>query len=100
MFATNVILDKIRRLHLHAQTGLLVLASKDGERVEMSFHEGMIEAVSSNLTGYRLGDYVAKNGSIPATDLDAVESEARRQKIVFGEALIRRQLVSPAEVAA
>ena len=99
MFASNVLLNEIRRLHHDGQTGLLVLASEHRERVEVFFHEGMIEAVSSNQAGYRLGDYVAKSGT-STRDLDATASEARRQKIAFGEALIRGRLMSPAEVAA
>ena len=100
MLASNAILNEIRQLHRDGQTGLLVLVGKDGERVEVFFREGMIEAVSSNLPGYRLGDYLAKKGSIPVRDLDAADSEARRQKIFFGEAVVRGRLMNLGEVAA
>jgi capsular exopolysaccharide synthesis family protein len=100
MSATTPILDEIRRLDQEAQTGLLALTDKTGERVEVFFREGMIEAVSSTLPGYRLGDYLAKKRSIPASELDAADSEARGKKIFFGEAVVRRKIVNPAEVGA
>ena len=100
MLASNAVLDEIRRLHQDAQSGVLVLTSNNGERVEVFVREGMIEAVSSNLPRYRLGNYLAKNGSIPELDLDAADFEARRQKISFGEAIVRGRLVNSAETAA
>lgn len=100
MLASNAILNEIRQLHQDGQTGLLVLVGKDGERVEVFFCEGMIEAVSSNLPRYRLGNYLAKNGSIPIRDLDAADSDARRQKIFLGEAVVRGKFMNPGEVAA
>jgi protein-tyrosine kinase len=100
MSISTPILDEIRRLHREAQTGLLLLTSNTGDRVEVFFREGMIEAASSTLPGYKFGDYLAKSRSIPARDLDAADSEARRQKVFIGEAVVRGKLVNPAEVGA
>lgn len=99
MLDHNSLLDEIRRLHEERQTGTLAL-SANGERVDMFFREGMIEAVSSNLGSRRLGDYLVKEGVIPAHDLNAVEAEAQRRKIAFGEAAVRKNLVDQAQVGA
>jgi capsular exopolysaccharide synthesis family protein len=100
MSVSSPTIDEIRRLHHEAQTGLLILTHKGGERLEMFFREGMIEAASSTLRGYRLGDFLAKIQSIPTRELDAAASEARRQNVHFGEALVRAKLLSPALVGA
>src|SRR5579862_775201 len=98
MLTSNHILNEIRRLHEESQNGLLV-ASKGEERLEVFFHEGVIEGVSSNLADYRLGNYLAKLSSIPERTLDAAEFEARRQNIFFGEAIVRGRFMNAAEVA-
>jgi len=100
VFASNAVLDEIRRLHQDAQSGLLVLTTQAAERVEVSFREGMIEAVSCNFPGFRLGDYLAKDGSISPRDLDAAVAEGRRQKIVLGEAIVRGRRAGATQVAA
>jgi capsular exopolysaccharide synthesis family protein len=100
MPVSHPIIDEISRLHHDAQTGLLVLSHENGERLEMFFREGVIEAASSTLTAYRLGDFLGKVQSIPARELDAAESEARRQNLHFGEAVVRAKLLSPARVGA
>jgi len=99
IFSANTLLDEIRRLHEGRQSGLLALAKETGERVDVFFREGMIEAVSSNLAEHRLGDYLVKRGYAPR-DLDAVQTEAQRRKIFFGEAVVRRNLVDRTEVGA
>src|SRR5438093_8166939 len=94
----NSILDEIRRLHESGQSGILTLKNDNGGRVDVFVREGMIEAASSNLPGRRLGDYLSKDSGVPPGDLDAAESEARRQKISFGEAAVRRNLLSQPEL--
>jgi len=101
IFPENSILAEIQRLHKEAQTGILTLTGNDGkERLDIFFREGMIEAASSNLGSVRLGDYLVKGGHIPARDLDAVYSEAQKQKIVFGEAVVRKNLADHTYVSA
>ena len=41
---TNPVLDEIRRLCEERQTGLLLLSDAQGERISVSFCEGLIEA--------------------------------------------------------
>ena len=98
MISTNSPLEEIRQLYLDRQTGVLALTGSRGERVDVFFREGMIEAVSSNLNSHRLGDYLVKDGYVPARDLDVVQLEAQKRKIPFGEAIVRKRLVDQAEV--
>jgi capsular exopolysaccharide synthesis family protein len=101
MFYGNSILEEIRRLHSDEQTGILTLTGTEGERLDIFFREGMIEAASSSDTGSRrLGDYLVEGGHVAARELDAVLSEAKKQKIFFGEAVVRRNLADQTYVGA
>src|SRR5436190_22794762 len=95
MLPSNSILDEIRRLNEEKRTGILTLAGETGERLNIFFREGMIEAVSSNSGTSRIGDYLVMGGLIPARDLDALQSEAQRSKIFLGEAVVRKKLADP-----
>src|SRR5690606_18566336 len=88
-------LDEIRRLHESRQTGLLTLAGGDGERVDVFFREGLIEAASSTAEGHRLGQYLVRAASLEPRDVNAAAAEGRRRKLAFGEAILRRRLADP-----
>jgi len=94
----NPVLSEIRELHQKKQSGILVLTGGAGERVEVFFREGMIDAASSNMDARRLGDYLAKQEYLHARDLDAAHSEAQRHQILIGEAVVRKRLLGQAEV--
>jgi capsular exopolysaccharide synthesis family protein len=98
MIEQNSVLDEIRRLHDEHQTGVLLLINRQGERIMASFCEGMMDAVSSSKGSRRLGDYLAKEGHLTARMLDAVQAEARRQKLTIGETIVRKKLVDQGEV--
>jgi capsular exopolysaccharide synthesis family protein len=100
MVIANSVLDEIRKLRDQGQTGILTLAAERDERIDVCFHQGMIEAVSSNWSGHRLGDYLLKDGYLQAQDLDAAASEAQNLKILFGEAVVRKGFLGQAEVGA
>jgi capsular exopolysaccharide synthesis family protein len=100
IYPGNPILAEIQRLHEEAQTGVLTLTGEGKERLDIFFREGMIEAASSNSAAERLGDYLVKGGHVPARELTAVHSEAQKQKIVFGEAVVRRNLADQTYVSA
>ncbi len=99
MIISSPILDEIRRLHDDGASGILTLAG-NSERVELFFREGMVEAGSSNLNSRRIGDYFVKEGYATPRDLEAVDSLAKNQKVLFGEGAARKGLLSQAEVAA
>ena len=90
---TTTLLDEIRRLHKDRHTGILCLSGDKGQRIDVFFCEGMIEAVSSSGEAYRLGGYLLRDGYMREGDLDALQAEARQEKIFFGEAVVRKKLV-------
>jgi capsular exopolysaccharide synthesis family protein len=99
--STDPVLDEIRRLHDDRQSGTVSLnCSSNNGRIDIFLREGLIEAASSNLQSFRLGDYLRKQLQIAAGDLDAAQSEAQRRKIWFGEAVVRRKLADQARVRA
>jgi capsular exopolysaccharide synthesis family protein len=100
IFLDSPILEEISRLHDNGQSGNLSLTNGKGERVDIFFREGMIDAVSSNLNGRRLGDYLLKQGQLQAQDIQAAKVEAQREKILFGEAVVRKRLVLQTDLGA
>jgi capsular exopolysaccharide synthesis family protein len=94
----NSILQEVRRLHDNEQSGTLTLVNGGGSQIEVSFREGLIEAVSSNLDARRLGDYLVREGYLDSRELEAAKTEAQKEKIFLGEAVVRRRLLSRAEV--
>jgi len=100
MTETKSVIDEVSRLCEERQTGVLLLSSSKGERVSISFCEGFIDTASSNRGSHRLGDYLARDGSITSKELDTLQADAQRQKIVLGEAIVRKHLVSQGEVGA
>ena len=98
MIDANSVLDELRRLGDERQTGVLVLSGAQSERISISFCEGLVEAASSSRGNRRLGEYLVKDEYLTSKDLDAVQEEAQRQKIVFGEAIVKKKLVAHGEV--
>ena len=92
---TSPILEEIRRLCEDRETGVLLLANQSGERVNVSFCEGMIDAVSSNKGNRRVSDYLVKGGYAEASDLDAIKPQSR---MFIGELIVQNNLVGQAEV--
>src|SRR5262249_14451120 len=98
---TNPILAEIRRIFEEKCSGVLALSGERNEFVELFFREGLIEAASSNLAGRRIGDYLMKDNSLDEHDLNSIETEAKRRKVLFGEAAVqKRPLVEQSDVAA
>ena len=94
------------RFHCEAgSTGLLGLTGQSGERVEVCFREGLIDAVSvagsksgSYLGARRLGHYLVEDAGVPVQTLVSLQSESRRKKVAIGEAALGRGLVNEAEL--
>src|SRR4051812_11606014 len=98
MAPVNLLLDEIRRLQETRESGVLCLTKLD-QRVNISYREGIIQAVSSNLDTHRIGAYLTREGFLSETDVPRVLSDARREKILLGEAAVRRQFLEAAEMA-
>ncbi|HET9215742.1 MAG TPA: polysaccharide biosynthesis tyrosine autokinase [Terriglobia bacterium] len=97
---TNSVIDEVSRLCEERQTGVLLLTNSKGERINISFSEGFIDTASTNRGSRRLGDYLVRDGFVTSKDLDALQADAQRQKIVLGEAIVRKKLVGHGEVGA
>src|SRR5438105_14677905 len=93
------LLDEIRRLHDEKQTGILAINGND-EHVEIFFREGLIEAATSNMAAHRLGGYLVKAGHVSERDIETVGTEAHRQNVTFGEAVVRKGLVEQGQLGA
>jgi capsular exopolysaccharide synthesis family protein len=100
MTETNCVIDEVSRLCRERQSGVLLLSNSKGERVSISFCEGFIDTASSNRGSRRLGDYLARDGYITSKDLDTLQTDAQRQKIVLGEAIVRKRFVGQGDVGA
>jgi len=95
---TNLLLEEIRRLQETRESGVLFLTKLD-QRVNISYREGVIQAATSNLDTYRIGAYMIREGFLSDADVPRVLADARREKILFGEAAVRRRFLAPAELA-
>ncbi|HEX4996906.1 MAG TPA: polysaccharide biosynthesis tyrosine autokinase [Terriglobia bacterium] len=93
------LLNDIRRLHDQEHTGILTLAHSSGERIQVFFHEGMIEGASSSSGARRLGQYLVQAKYATTAAIEAVALEAQKQNLLLGEAVVRKGLVDRASVA-
>src|SRR5262245_51364514 len=98
MVFPNSLLDEIRELQESRESGVLALSSLD-QRVEVVYREGMIQAASSNLEAFHIGRYFVKEEYLDGSDLPRVLKAARREKILCGEAALRRKFLDPPELA-
>jgi capsular exopolysaccharide synthesis family protein len=97
--STHPVIEEIRRLYDNGQSGVLALNNSNGNHVDVFFCEGIIDAVSSNLEGRRLGDYLIKHGYAQSRDIDAAYAVAQRQKILIGEAMVVKKAAAQPEIA-
>jgi len=98
MVIPNTLLDDIRALQENRESGVLVLAKLD-QRVSVYYREGVIQCVSSNLDAHRLGAYLIREGFLVDAEVPKVLAEARRMKVLFGEAAVERKFMDPAELS-
>ena len=98
MTQQNSLLDEIRKLQETRESGVLALTKID-QRVNVSYKEGVIQAVSSNLESHRIGSYLIREGFMSEADVPKVLADARRENILFGEAAVRRNLLEATELA-
>jgi capsular exopolysaccharide synthesis family protein len=92
------ILDEIRRLCEDRETGVLLLVNQGGERVSVSFCEGLIDSASSNQGSRRVCDYLVKGGYATTEELEAIKSHTKDPKVCIGELIIRNKVAGQAEV--
>jgi protein-tyrosine kinase len=92
------LLGQIRQVHDNRKTGVLTLSKAD-KRVSVFYRDGMIEAASANLKSHRLGDYLIREEYLTDDDVQSVLSEAQRDQTLFGETAVRRNFLTPPELA-
>jgi len=97
MNVPNPLLEELRRLQENRESGVVVLSKLD-QRVTVSYREGVIQAASSNLDTHRIGAYMIREGFLSEADVPRVLADARREKILFGEAAVRRKLLDGPEL--
>src|SRR5262252_6187660 len=96
--STNSLLDQIREVHESRESGVLTL-SRNGDRVEVFYREGTIQAATSNLSSQRLGDYLVKAGYLSDRETHQVFRAAQKNRTLFGEAAVCRGFVEDPELA-
>jgi non-specific protein-tyrosine kinase len=97
--ASNVsLLEHLRRLQEEGENGLLVLVWND-ERLSISYREGVIQRVSLNRDTHWLGRYLVRDGLLTEKDVLKIVADARKAKVLFGEAAVKRKYLEPAELA-
>src|SRR4030095_10992555 len=78
------VLEEIQRLQKDGENGVLVLSRGD-ERLSISYHDGIIQSVSSSLETHRLGTYLVREALLQDKDVLKIAAEARKRKIMLGE---------------
>ena len=95
-------LDELRTLHEKQQSGVLALSQNDA-RIDVFYHEGMIQAAAASMEGRRLGDYVLKDerpeGRISSRDLESTAVESKKKNALLGQTAVERGLLAPHELA-
>lgn len=90
-------LDELRQTHDGKRSGVLTLA-RDKDTINVFYREGRIEAASSNLSSYRLGQFLIKEEYVDAKVVETLISKAKRQKICLGEAAVRNDFINPSDL--
>ena len=92
------LLNELRKLQEERESGILVLSRLD-QRVTIFYREGMIQGASSNLDSYRIGTYMVRDGYLTDSDIPKVIAEAKKKKLLFGQAATSKRYLFPAELA-
>ena len=79
MYQEHPLLEEIERIAEEHLNGCLKLRHED-EMMEIHFRGGLIEAVSSNLVEYRLGQYLLREGSLNLSKLNRLLRKSRKRE--------------------
>ena len=97
MYKEHSLLEEVDRIEEKRQSGCLKLSQGDQE-VEVYFREGLIEAVSSNLSEHRLGRYLLKEGFLDVPKLNKLLRKSRRKKHALGETALRSRILDASQL--
>ncbi|HYK87520.1 MAG TPA: DUF4388 domain-containing protein, partial [Acidobacteriota bacterium] len=91
------VLEVIRELQESAETGFLALG-QTGQVITVYFRDGLISAVSTNITQHQLGQYLTRRGYLQNGDAHSLAEEARKHRSLIGETAVNKQLLDGSEL--
>jgi capsular exopolysaccharide synthesis family protein len=90
-------LERIRQIQESGESGFLTL-EKGGQAIKVIFREGLINAVSTNMSQHQIGQYLAKRGYVEEKEIDGLVQESRRHKALLGETAVSKTMLDDAEL--
>jgi len=97
MYQEHPLIEEIERIQEEGRNGCLTLGHDD-EVIQIHLRDGLIEAVSSNLTEYRLGQHLVKKGFLDLSKLQKVLKESRRRKSPLGETALGLKILDVSQL--
>lgn len=95
----ELIFKALEKLEKHGSTGFLELKHPDGsETITVYLFDGLIEAASSNLEPFRLGQYALRAGHLVENGLANLLQRAERERTRLGQLLVESRAVSESEL--
>ena len=97
MYQQHPLIEEIERIQEEGRNGCLTLGHDD-EVIQIHLRDGLIEAVSSNLTEHRLGQHLVKKGVLDLSKLKKVLRKSRRRKSPLGETALRLKILDASQL--
>ena len=97
MYQEHPLLEEMERIAEEHLEGRLKLGHEE-EMVEIHFRDGLIEAVSSNLSEHRLGQHLLKRGSFNLSKLNRLIRKSRKREKALGETALRLRILDASEL--
>ena len=93
----NFILERIREIQESGESGFLSL-EKGGQVIVAQFRDGLINAVSTNITKHQLGQYMILHDYLDEKEMEELVKESRKQKALLGETAVSKTVLDEAEL--
>ena len=97
MYQEHPLIEEIERIQLEGRNGCLTLGHDD-ELIQIHLRDGLIEAVSSNLTEHRLGQHLVKKGILDLSKLKKLLRKSRRRKSPLGETALGLKILDASQL--
>ena len=97
MYQEHPLIEEIERIQQEGANGCLTLGHDD-EVIQIHLRDGLIEAVSSNLTEHRLGQHLVKKGILDLSKLKKVLRKSRRRKSPLGETALSLKILDASQL--
>jgi len=97
MYREHPLIEEIERIQKEGRNGCLTL-EHDDEVIQIHLRDGLIEAVSSNLTEYRLGQHLVKKGFLKPSKLNKLLRKSRRRKSPLGETALGLKILDASQL--